>query len=139
MTENKPLNWIPRPGVGYTVSRRADGGMTLTFSDLSDQTMADWREFAFEHLLDSDRLTRNLYDLRQVTDIPEKAIKTAVEVNSDPSTRNLRVGVLVGSENTRQAIAKIAAGVAGGGAAIRIFTSIEEAETWLNKPLDQIM
>jgi len=116
-----------------------DGGMTLTFSDLSDQTMADWREFAFEHLLDSDRLTRNLYDLRQVTDIPEKAIKTAVEVNSDPSTRNLRVGVLVGSENTRQAIAKIAAGVAGGGAAIRIFTSIEEAETWLNKPLDQIM
>ena len=139
MTENKPLNWIPRPGVGYTVSRRADGGMTLTFSDLSDQTMANWREFAFEHLLDSDRLSRNLYDLRQVTDIPEKAIKTAVEVNSDPSTRNLRVGVLVGSENTRQAIAKIAAGVAGGGAAIRIFTSIEEAETWLNKPLDQIM
>lgn len=139
MTENKPLNWSQRPGVGYTVARRADGGMTLTFSDLSDQTMADWREFAFEHLLDSDRLTRNLYDLRQVTDIPEKAIKTAVEVNSDPSTRNLRVGVLVGSENTRQAIAKIAAGVAGGGAAIRIFTSIEEAETWLNKPLDQIM
>ncbi len=139
MNEEKPLNWTPKPGVGYTVTRRPDGGMTLTFSDLSDQTMADWREFAFEHLLDSDRLTRNLYDLRQVRDIPEKAIKTAVEVNSDPSTRNLRVGVLVAGENTREAITKIAAGVAGGGAAIRIFTSIEEAEAWLNKPLDQII
>jgi hypothetical protein len=139
MPENKSLNWTARPGVGYTVTRRADGGMTLTFTDLSEETMADWREFALAHLLDSDRLTRNLYDLRQVADIPEKAIKTAVEVNSDPSTRNLRVGVLVASESVREAITKIAAGVAGGGAAIRIFTSMEEAETWLNKPLDQII
>jgi hypothetical protein len=139
MDENKPLNWTSKPGVGYTVIRRADGGMTLIFSDLSDQTLADWREFAFTHLLDSDRLTRNLYDLRQVADIPEKAIKVAVEVNSDPATRNLRVGVLVAGESTRAAIARIAAGVAGGGAAIRIFTGIEEAETWLNKPLDQII
>lgn len=139
MAENKPLHWTPKPGVGYTVTRRPDGGMTLRFTDLSDKTMADWREFAFEHLLDSDRLTRNLYDLRQVVDIPEKAIKTAVEVNSDPSTRNLRVGVLVANEDVREAITKIAAGVAGGGAAIRIFTSMEEAEAWLKKPLDQII
>jgi hypothetical protein len=139
MEENKPLNWTPKPGVGYSVTRRPDGGMTLTFTDLTDKTLADWREFAFAHLLDSDRLTRNLYDLRQVRDIPEKAIKTAVEVNSDPSTRNLRVGVLVADENVRAAITKIASGVAGGGAAIRIFTSMEEAEAWLNKPLDQII
>ena len=132
MPENKSLNWTAKPGIGYAVVRRPDGGMTLTFTDLSEATMADWREFAFEHLLDSDRLTHNLYDLRQVADIPEKAIKTAVEVNSDPSTRNLRVGVLVANESVRQAVTKIAAGVAGGGAAIRIFTSMEEAEAWLN-------
>lgn len=139
MPESKPLNWTPKPGLGYSVTRRPDGGMTLTFSDLSEATIADWREFAFAHLLDSDRLTRNLYDLRQVRDIPEKAIKVAVEVNSDPSTRNLRVGVLVADEKVREAVTRIAAGVAGGGAAIRIFTSMEEAETWLNKPLDQII
>jgi hypothetical protein len=139
MDENKPLNWTPGPGVGYTVTRRPDGGMTLTFSDLSDKTVADWREFAFAHLLDSDRLTRNLYDLRQVRDIPAKAIKMAVEVNSDPSTRNLRVGVLVADEKVREAITEIAAAVAGGGAAIRIFTNMEEAEAWLKKPLDQII
>jgi hypothetical protein len=139
MTADKPLNWLPKPGIGYRVARRPDGGLTLTFTDLSDETLADWREFAFEHLLDSDRLTRNLYDLRQVADISEKAIKTAIEVNSDPSTRNLRVGVLVSGKSTRDAIIKIAAGVSGGGAAIRIFTGIEEAEVWLNKPLDQIV
>ena len=100
----RPLNWIPKPGIGYTVARRADGGMTITFTDLSERTLSDWREFAFEHLMDSDRLTRNLYDLRDVPEIPEKAIKMAVEVNSDPSTRNLRVAVLVASEAARQAI-----------------------------------
>ena len=139
MSENKALNWTAKPGIGYTVTRRADGGMTLTFTDLSEETMADWREFALEHLLDSDRLTRNLYDLRQVTEIPERAIKLAMEVNSDPATRNLRVGVLVASESARDAVAKIRAGATGSGAAIRIFTTLEAAEAWLNKPLDQII
>ncbi len=102
MTELKPLHWQPKPGIGYTVSRRADGGMTLTFTDLSEATLADWREFAYEHLLGSDRLTRNLYDLRAVREIPERAIKLAMEVNSDPATRNPRVAVLVADGSVRE-------------------------------------
>ena len=135
----KPLNWTQKPGIGYTVARRADGGMNLTFTDFSEGTLADWREFALEHLMDSDRLTRNLYDMREVREIPEKAIKMAVEVNSDPSTRNLRVAVLVASEGARQAIMDVAAGAVGSGAAIRIFTSLVEAETWLMKSMEQIV
>jgi hypothetical protein len=139
MSELKSLNWKQKPGVGYTVARRADGGMNLTFMDLSEQTMADWREFAFEHLMDSDRLTRNLYDLRDVADISEKAIKLAIEVNSDPSTRNLRVAVVVASESARDAILNVAAGVVGSGAAIRIFTRMADAEAWLAKSMEQIV
>lgn len=139
MDELRPLNWTQKPGIGYTVARRADGGMNLTFTDLSDASMADWREFAFEHLMGSDRLTRNLYDLRDVPEISEKAIKLAVEVNSDPSTRNLRVAVLVGSENVRAAIMNVAAGVVGSGAAIRIFTRLTDAEAWLAKSTEQIV
>jgi hypothetical protein len=139
MTELKPLNWVQKPGISYSVARRADGGMNLTFTDLSDATLADWREFAFEHLMGSDRLTRNLYDLRDVHDIPEKAVKMAVEVNSDPSTRNLRVAVVVATETVREAILNIAAGAVGSGAAIRVFTSMAEAETWLMKPMEQMV
>lgn len=139
MSENKLLDWTSKPGVGYTVVRRPDGGMTLTFTDLSNATLSDWRDFAFQHLLDSDRLTRNLYDLRALTQFPEKAIKMAIEVNSDPSARNLRVGVLVANENVREAIREVSAATTGGGAAIRIFVSMEEAEAWLAKPLDQIV
>ena len=84
MTEVKPLNWTQKPGVGFTVVRREDGGMNLTFTDLSDATLNDWRNFALDHLLGSDRRTRNLYDLRAVQEIPEKAIRAAVEANSDP-------------------------------------------------------
>jgi hypothetical protein len=135
----RPLNWTQKPGIGYTVARRADGGMNLTFTDLSEATMADWREFAFEHLLGSDRLTRNLYDLRDVAEIPEKAIKMAVEVNSDPSTRNLRVAVLVASEGAREAVMNVADGVVGSGAAIRIFTRMADAEAWLAKSMEQIV
>ena len=135
----RALNWNQKPGIGYTVARRADGGMNLTFTDFSESTVVDWREFAFEHLMGSDRLTRNLYDLREVGEIPEKAIKMAVEVNSDPSTRNLRVAVLVASESARQVIMDVAAGAVGGGAAIRVFTSLAEAEAWLMKSMDQIV
>ena len=103
----KPLNWEPTPGIGYTVSRRVDGGMHYTFTDLSHDTLVHWHEFAMEHLLDSDRLTTNLYDLREVHEITQEAIDYAIEVNSDPSARNIRLAVVVKDEEVRQAIEKI--------------------------------
>src|SRR5688572_32354296 len=98
MDQIKPLNWTQKPGVGFTVVRREDGGMNLTFTDLSDSTLNDWRNFALDHLLGSDRRTRNLYDLRAVKEIPDKAIRAAVEANSDPSARNIRVAVVVADD-----------------------------------------
>jgi hypothetical protein len=139
MTDPKPLNWIATPGIGYDVIRRGDGGMTLTFTDLSDVTMAHWHEFALEHLLGMDRRTRNLYDLRAVKDIPEKAIRMAVDANSDPSARNIRVAVVVADEHVAEGIRKVAAlAETGLASAMKIFTDINEAEAWLARPLDQI-
>ena len=139
MNEIKPLNWTPKPGVGFTVVRRDDGGMTLTFKDLSDATVNDWRQFAMEHLLGVDRRTRNLYDLRAVREIPEKAIRMAVEANSDPSARNIRVAVVVADEKVAGAIREVAAlALPGTASAIKLFTDINEAEAWLARPLDQI-
>ena len=109
MNEIKPLNWTPKPGVGFTVVRRDDGGMTLTFTDLSDATINEWRDFAMEHLLGVDRRTRNLYDIRAVKEIPEKAIRMAVEANSDPSARNIRVAGVVADEKVAEAIREGAA------------------------------
>ena len=139
MTEIKPLNWTPKEGVGFTVVRRGDGGMTLTFTDLSDATINDWREFAMEHLLGVDRRTRNLYDLRAVKAIPEKAIRLAVEANSDPSARNIRVAVVVADDKVANAIRAVAAmALPGTASAMKLFTDINEAEAWLGRPLDQI-
>ncbi len=138
MTELKSLNWQPKPGVGMNVVRRGDGGMTLTFTDLSDATLADWHKFASDHLLGSDQRVRNLYDLRQVEEIPEKAIRMAVELNIDPSTRNIRLAVLVSSEKVKAAIEEIAALSGGDSAYMGLFTDINEAEVWLGRPLDHI-
>jgi hypothetical protein len=139
MTQIKPLNWTPKPGVGFTVIRRGDGGMTLTFTDLSDATINDWREFAMEHLLGVDRRTRNLYDLRLVKEIPEKAIRLAVEANSDPSARHIRVAVVVADQKVANAIRDVAAlTLPETAAAMKLFTDINEAEAWLGRPLDQI-
>jgi hypothetical protein len=139
MTEPKPLNWTPAPGVGLSVVRRGDGGMTLTFTDLSDATIKAWHDFALEHLLGSDRRTRNLYDLRAVQEIPEKAIRTAVEANSDPSARNIRLAVVVADTTVADAIRTVAAlALPETAAAMKIFTDINEAEAWLGRPLDQI-
>ena len=139
MTENKPLNWSTSPGIGYTVVRRADGGMTLTFTDLSDATLKHWREFALEHLFGSDRRTRNLYDLRAVKEIPEPAIRAAVEANSDPSARNIRVAVVVADAGVAQAVRNVAAmALPETASALKLFTDMDEAEAWLGRPLDQI-
>lgn len=139
MDQIKPLNWTPKPGVGFTVVRREDGGMNLTFTDLSDSTLNDWRGFAMDHLLGSDRRTRNLYDLRAVQEIPEKAIRAAVEANSDPSARNIRVAVVVADDKVAEAVRNVAAlALAGSASAMKIFSDIDEAETWLARSLDQI-
>jgi hypothetical protein len=113
--------------------------MTLTFTDLSDATLNEWRDFAMEHLLGVDRRTRNLYDLRAVQEIPEKAIRMAVEANSDPSARNIRVAVVVADEAVTEAIRDVAAlALPAAASAMKIFTDMDEAETWLARPLDQI-
>jgi SpoIIAA-like len=139
MTGPKPLNWSAAPGFGLSVIRRGDGGMTLTFTDLSEATIKAWHDFALEHLLGSDRRTRNLYDLRAVKEIPEKAVRAAVEVNSDPSARNIRLAVVVADSKTAESIRTIAAlALPETAAAMKIFSDINEAEAWLARPLDQI-
>ena len=139
MTESKPLNWTPSADVGYSVIRRGDGGMTLTFTDLSDATLKHWHDFALTHLLEADRRTRNLYDLRAVKNIPEKAIRMAVDANSDPSARNIRVAVVVADQSVADTIRNVAAGSSPEAAsAMKIFLDINEAEAWLARPLDQI-
>jgi hypothetical protein len=113
--------------------------MTVTFTEITDATIQHWHEFALEHLLGADRLTRNLYDLRQVKEIPEKAIHTAIEVNSDPAARFIRLAVVVANQQVADAIREIYYSVTPEtSAAIKVFTDISEAEAWLSRPLDQI-
>jgi hypothetical protein len=135
--EVKPLKWKPDPKVGYSVIRRKDGGMQFTFTDVKTSTLEHWRDFALLHLYDSDRLTRNLYDLRQIDTVTEEAVKFAVEANSDPSARNIRLAVVVANEGVRKSIIEIAAlTTIPGGVEMRIFTDIDDAEEWLSRPLD---
>ena len=134
--EPKPLNWTPAPGIGYTVPRRPDGGLNLTFSDLSPATLEHWRSFALAHLLDSDRLTRNLYDLRAIDEIPPEAMQYAAEVGSAPAAGNTRLAVLVASPEIRAALQEIAALIPTRTVELNIFTSQEEAEDWLRRPLE---
>jgi len=137
--EIKPLNWTPDPNIGYHVIRRSDGGMHFTFTDLSEATLKHWHNFASEHLYDSDRLTRNLYDLRQVHDIPEKAIRFAVEANSDPAARNIRLAVVVADEKVRQAVLDIRALTVTGGVELGVFIDMPAAEAWLDRPLTTLV
>lgn len=135
----KPLNWKPVSGIGYTVTRRPDGGMHFIFLDTSPATLTHWREFALEHLYESDRLTRNLYDLRALDDLPEQAINYAVEVNNDPAVRNIRLAVVANSEKVIQALRQIGALTTPGGVEMGLFTTLQEAEDWLNRPLTLVV
>jgi len=139
MTDQKPLYFTPDPSVGFTAERREDGGMNLIFKDVTHETLKHWHLFAEEHLLGSDRLVRNLYDLRQVERISEEAVQVAVELNSDPSTRNIRLAVVVANDGVRKAIQKINDLSASGGSRMAIFIDLEEAEAWLNRPMESMV
>jgi hypothetical protein len=134
MSEIKPLNWIPQQGIGYTVIRRPDGGMHFPFIDASPATLDHWRAFSLAHLYDSDRLTNNLYDLRALTELPERAVQYAVEVNSDPAVRNIRLAAVTTSPKVIEALHVLAA-QAPGGVEMGLFTTLTEAEAWLSRPL----
>jgi len=134
----KPLNWTPDPEAGYTVTRRPDGGMNVRFTRLTPATLQHWREFALQHLLDSDRLTRNLYDLREIEYIPEEAVAYAVEVNNDPAVRNIHLAVVATSEQVSQAMHEISA-LTTGGVEMAVFKDMETAEAWLNRPLTLVL
>ena len=133
--EFKPLKWKPTPNVGYSVIRRPDGGMHYTFTDGLRPTLEHWRAFALEHLIESDRLTRNLYDLRQVETLTQEAIEFALEVSTDPSARNIRLAVVVANNAVREAVEKIAALTPPGGLDFGIFTDLQAADAWLDRPL----
>lgn len=137
----KPLFWEPVPGIGYSVERRNDGGMNITFTDLDHKTLMHWREFALQHLLESDRQTRNRYDLSKVHEIPAEAINLALEANNDPSARNIRLAVVVADETVREAVIRIASLTTspGGGTNLKLFTDLDEAEAWLTRPLDTMV
>jgi len=137
--ETKPLTDAPGAEAGFTVTRRPDGGMAIQFTNISKQTLQRWREFSLAHLENSDRLTTNLYDLRQIDQIPQEAIRYALEVNSDPSVRNIRLAVVVANEQVRQALLEINALSAGYGVEMEVFTSLEDAEAWLNRPLTLLL
>lgn len=134
--ELKPLKWRPGPEVGFTVERRPDGGMNFTFQDVEPETLEVWRRFALDHLIDSDRLTRNRYDVRQIDDLPEEAIEIAVEANSDPSARNIRLAVVVSKESVGEKIRRVADLTAASGVEMRVFIKLDEAEAWLSRPIN---
>lgn len=134
MTDYKPLNWSPKAGIGYTVVRRTDGGMHFTFIDASPATLAHWRAFALEHLYDSDRLTTNLYDLRALEELPEQALQFAAEVNSDPAVRNIRLAVIADNPKVITAMQKLS-DLSPGGVEMALFSTMDEAEAWLSRPL----
>ena len=135
----KPLQDAPEPDSGFTAARRPDGGMYIVFHQVTRQTLERWREFALNHLENSDRLTTNLYDLRQIENLPPEAVRYAIEVNNDPSVRNIRLAVVVASETVRQALAEIDALSAGYGVEMAIFNDLGEAESWLGRPLTLVL
>lgn len=139
MTDQKPLYFTPDPSVGFTAERRDDGGMNVTFKDITHETLGHWHKFSEEHLLGSDRLVRNLYDLSQVERISDEAVRVAVELNSDPSTRNIRLAVVVANNDVRAAIQKVSDLSASGGARMEIFTDLAKAQEWLARPMESMI
>lgn len=136
MNDQKPLHFSPDPGMGFNVTRREDGGMNVIFTGITHETLAHWHKFAEEHLIGSDHLVRNLYDLRQVERLSDEAVQIAIELNNDPSTRNIRLAAVVANDAVRAAMQKIFDNTPGGGVRMGVFDDMDAAEVWLGRPIE---
>ncbi len=139
MTDPKPF-LVPPPAdatIGYSVTRRPDGGMHYVFTATDEATLLHWREFAARHLEQADHNTRNLYDLRRLTELPEKALRFALEAASDPGARNVRTAIVVSRGEFVPAFDEIAALSEHGN--FRVFTDTAEAEDWLTQPFSRLL
>jgi hypothetical protein len=139
MAESKPFTSPPPtdPAIGYTVTRRADGGMHYRFTKNDAPTVAHWREFAAQHLLTADHNTRNLYDLRALPALSKEALTAALEMANDPAARNVRTALVVSSAEVAAALKSVMALSEHGN--LSLFTSIEEAEAWLAQPFSRLL
>ena len=125
------------PRIGYTVTRRPDGGMHYVFTQTDRATVEHWREFALRHLQTADHNTRNLYDLQLITTLPEAARHLALEVADDPAARNVRTAVVVASPQVRAALEEII--TLSERVNLRLFTDLAEAEAWLAQPFSRLL
>ena len=139
MNTQKPLHFSPDPGMGFDVIRREDGGMNVTFTGITHETLTQWYKFAEDHLIGSDHLVRNLYDLRQVERLSDEAVQTAIELNNDPSTRNIRLAAVVANDAVRAAMQKIFDNTPGGGVRMGVFDDMDAAEAWLSRPIESMV
>ena len=125
------------PRIGYTVTRRPDGGMHYVFTKTDHATLMHWREFALRHLQTADHNTRNLYDLRLLTELSEAALRFAREVADDPAARNVRTAVIVATPQVSAALEEII--TLSERVNLRLFTGIAEAEAWLAQPFSRLL
>ena len=139
MEQPKPFLTPPPddPRIGYSVTRRADGGMNYVFTAADHETLVHWREFAARHLETADHHTRNRYDLRALTSISEEALKFALEAASDPAARNVRTAIVVASPAIGAALEEV--GLISESGDLRVFHSIEDAEHWLTQPFSRLL
>lgn len=135
----KPFNASPPtdPAIGYTVTRRADGGMHYIFTKSDLPTVKHWREFATQHLLAADHNTRNLYDLRPLPTLSPEALHAALEMANDPAARNVRTAIVVSGPAVAVMLKDITVLSERGN--LRLFTEIDEAEAWLAQPFSRLL
>jgi hypothetical protein len=82
-------------------------------------------------------MNRNLYDLRQVDALPEEAIRLAIEANSDPAARSVRLAIVIADARVAARLQEIAA--LSMGAEMRLFTDEAAAEAWLARPFSPVL
>jgi len=134
---DKPLDWSSEPERGYSVARRADGGLHVTFHHLSPGVLTHWQAFAQQHLQGAERFNRNLYDLRAIEVIPPEAIHLAEDINADPAARFVRVAVVVSSGAARKALGGLAQ--LSSGIEMEVFSDLAQAERWLDRPASRLL
>jgi hypothetical protein len=83
-------------------------------------------------------LTRNLYDLRQIDELPERAIRYAAELNNDPGSRHIRLAVVATGRKVREALRRVVSLTVTGGVDMRVFSDIAAAEAWLARPIELV-
>jgi len=116
---------------------RKDGILVYRAQDTSPATVEQWQQESLALLGKTDKYSKRLYDLRELSSLSIMALRTAIRLKAHPNARFVYAAVLTRNTRTASLVQTVLSIQPGGN--FQIMMTEEAAIDWLNNKVSPAM